>query len=270
MHRLVGQLRKRNIVILATLHATANKGFDDLVVGLKAANAVIVHRSEERDRLIAAGLEQVAIQRQGIYVPENLVRHEPGEVPGPFTIACFGFFLPPKGIYELLAAFETAAFVNPALRLKLLNALYDTPESQMYASECVRFILQHGLTDRVLMCTEFLDQDTILRELAASDLIVLPYTASTESSSAAIRLPLASLTPVLCSDLQIFREFDGIVHTYPAEDVVALANSIIGLSLDATSLRRFETNQREYVNQLSWTKVAAQFESIVEDCLRRR
>ncbi|MGH9663382.1 MAG: hypothetical protein ACRD9L_03035, partial [Bryobacteraceae bacterium] len=182
---------------------------------------------------------------------------------------CFGFFLPPKGIFELLEAFEAAAFVNPALRLKLLNSLYDVRDSQRYVSECMRFIVQHRLAERVVMCTDFLDQDTILKDLAASDLIVLPYTWSTESSSAAIRLPLASLTPVLCSDLDIFKEFAGTVHSYPADDVVALANRIVELSLDGALLRRFETEQRQYVNDLSWTNVAAQFQSVVEGCLRR-
>ena len=159
------------------------------------------------------GLTHVHLQRQGIYVPKHLQRVTPaGSDESVFTVACFGFFLPPKGIYELLQAFSAAAFVNPSLRLKLINSLYDIPESHTYAAECIRFLRHRGLSDRVMISTGFLDQDTIVRELADSDLVVLPYTHSTESSSAAIRLPLASLTPVLCSDLHLFREFTGIVH----------------------------------------------------------
>lgn len=269
MQRLARRLRSQDITVLATLHSSVAQRFDELVQALKSADLVIVHRTEERDKLAAAGLERIMIQRQGIYVPEDLESRSHQTMPGAFIVSCFGFFLPPKGIYELLEAFESAAFVNPALRLKLINALYDLPESHRYASECMRFILQHGLADRVVMCTEFLDHDTILRELAASDLIVLPYTWSTESSSAAIRLPLASLTPVLCSDLDIFKEFAGTVHSYPADDVVALANRIVELSMDPPQLHRFEARQREFVSELSWSKVAAQFQSVVEDCLRR-
>jgi len=181
-------------------------------------------------------------------------------------LACFGFFLPPKGIYELLQAFSAAALVNPGLRLKLINSLYDQPESYTYAAECIRFVRSRGLSDRVMVSTGFLDQDSIVRELADSDLIVLPYLHSTESSSAAIRLPLTSLTPVLCSDLPLFREFTGIVHQYPAGDTVALANRLLELSADTELLRRFETKQRQYVDELAWSNVARDFEAIIDSC----
>ena len=172
---LMRRLKEREIAVSATLHATANERLDELLGVLKSAEAVIVHRPDERDKLAAAGLDRVNLQRQGIYIPKDLERSGRSSISGTFVVSCFGFFLPHKGIYELLQAFESASVVNPALRLKLLNALYDSPESHAYASECVRFIRQHGLTDRVVICTEFLNHDTILRELADSDLIVLPY-----------------------------------------------------------------------------------------------
>lgn len=270
LQRVARALKELGIPVFVTLHGSTSERFSEFVESLKSVDVAIVHRPEQRDRLVAAGLEQVVIQRHGNYVPKNLDRRPPGATPGVFVVSCFGFFLPPKGIYELLEAFESAAFVNPALRLKLINSLYDVPESRQYASECMRFILRHELADRVVICTEFLEDDTIVRELAASDLVVLPYTRSTESASGAIRLPLASLTPVLCSDLHVFREFAGFVHSYTAEDVVALANRIVELSMDSALLRRFEAEQREFVNETSWNNVAAQFQSIIEGRVQGR
>ncbi len=264
---LMRRLRKKGIPTAVTLHATANERYGRLVSVLENAQAVVVHRAEERERLLASGLGRVCVQRQGIYVAEELQRAAPaGSEDGVFTVACFGFFLPPKGIYELLEAFSAACFVNPSLRLKLINSLYDIPESHAYASECVRLLRNRGLTDRVLLSTGFLEQDEIVRELADSDLVVLPYTHSTESSSAAIRLPLASLTPVLCSDLQLFREFAGMVHLYPAGDTVALANRLIELSTDLKLLRSFEGRQRRYVDELNWSHVARDFEAVMDSC----
>jgi glycosyltransferase involved in cell wall biosynthesis len=264
---LVRQLRRKGIPVVVTLHGTASERYSRLIAILKDAQAVIVHREEERDQLLASGLAHAYLQRQGIYVPKDLQRVTPPDSDaGIFTVACFGFFLPPKGIYELLQAFSAAAFVNPALRLKLINSLYDLPESHAYASECIRFLRNRGLSDRVMISTGFLDQDIILRELADSDLVVLPYMRSTESSSAAIRLPLASLTPVLCSDLRLFREFTGIVHHYPAQDTVALANRLLELSLDTRLLRTFEAGQRRYVDELAWSNVARDFEKVIDSC----
>jgi glycosyltransferase involved in cell wall biosynthesis len=264
---LIRRLDRKGIPVAVTLHATASEKYGRLTEILRDARAVIVHRTDERDQLRASGLAHTHLQRQGIYVPKHLQRATPaGSDESVFTVACFGFFLPPKGIYELLQAFSAAAFVNPGLRLKLINSLYDTPESHAYAGECIRFLRHRGLSDRVTISTGFLDQDTIVRELADSDLVVLPYTRSTESSSAAIRLPLASLTPVLCSDLNLFREFSGIVHYYPAQDTVALANRLLELSTDTKLLRMFEARQRQYVDELAWSKVARDFEAVIESC----
>src|SRR5579872_69752 len=267
MDGLIRRFRSRGISTIVTLHATANDNHNRLISILKHAQAVIVHRMEERDRLLASGLTSVHLQRQGIYAPKHLQRIKPpGADENVFTVSCFGFFLPPKGIYELLQAFSAAAFVNPILHLKLINSLYDLPASHAYASECIHFIQREGLTDRVLLSTGFLDQDMILRELADSDLVVLPYTYSTESSSAAIRLPLASLTPVLCSDLELFQEFAGIVHFYPAQDTVALSNRLLELSMNLKLLRKFEARQRHYVNELAWNNVARDFQEVLASC----
>jgi hypothetical protein len=104
--RIIRRLRPRGISVAVTLHATANEKYTRLVAILKDAGAVIVHRTEERDRLVASRLANIHLQRQGIYVPKNLQRVTPaGSDKNLFTVACFGFFLPPKGIYELLQAF---------------------------------------------------------------------------------------------------------------------------------------------------------------------
>jgi glycosyltransferase involved in cell wall biosynthesis len=268
---LIRRLKREKIAVIATLHATMNERYEHLASELVQADAVIVHRPADRDRLLDSGVSRVQLLPQGIYVPDKPDRQRPsGGTATCFTVACFGFFLPAKGIYELLQAFAAAVRVNGALRLKLVNSLYPAPESPAYAAECMRFLRRQRLADRVLISTAFLDQETIIAELTESDLVVLPYTYSTESSSAAIRLPLASLTPVLCSDLQIFREFEGIVHFYPAQNSVALANRLLELSSDANLLRMFGDRQREYVDRLSWRAVAASFQEVISSCVPAR
>jgi glycosyltransferase involved in cell wall biosynthesis len=210
------------------------------------------------------------MQRQGIYVPRERVprRSLPGSRPLAFTVACFGFFLPPKGIRELLQALEAAVQVNPVLRLKLVNSLYPGAASATYAASCMRLAEERGLAHRTEICTDFLEEDDILKELSNTDLIVLPYTMSTESSSAAIRLPLASGTPILCSDLPIFDEFREVVHRYPAQDVAALARRLCELSADPVELRRFTARQQELVDELSWQAVAQRFQALAAACRR--
>jgi glycosyltransferase involved in cell wall biosynthesis len=212
-----------------------------------------------------AGVQNTVIQRQGILSPiDSKAPRNTLAVYEPFIVACFGFFLPPKGIHELLQAFELASGTNGRLRLKLLNALYPNDESRAYAAACMQFLEAAGLADRVEIWTEFLPEEEILDELSTADLIVLPYTHSTESSSAAIRLPLASLAPVLCSDLAIFDEFQNVVHRYPAGDTIALANKILKLGEDREQRLKFEVNQRKHVENLSWRNIGKDFLNLAQ------
>ena len=259
---IIETLKAAGIVVFVTMHSTQHPdNFPRMIAALSKADLCIVHREEDVERLMQAGVQNTVVQRQGILGPID-AREKSQKLQAAhdlFVIACFGFFLPPKGIYELLQAFELAARVNDRLRLKLLNALYPLEESNAYAAACMRFIEDAGLADKVEIWTEFLPEEEILSELSAADLIVLPYTNSTESSSAAIRLPLASLTPILCSDLPIFDEFQEVVHRYPASDTIALANRMLELSEDYQELVKFEAKQREYVEELSWRRVARHF-----------
>ena len=99
---------------------------------------------------------------------------------------------------------------------------------------------------------------------------MLPYTTSTQSSSAAIRLPLASGTPILCSDLPLFDEFENVVHRYAAYDVAALANRLCTLSMDPGELLRFSERQQALVEELSWKRVAKRFQALAASCRRPR
>ena len=101
------------------------------------------------------------------------------------------------------------------LRLKLLNSLYAIEASTEYAHQCMRLIGEKHLRGDVHVSTAFLDHEETLRELGDSDLVVLPYLYSTESSSAAGAFAVASLRPVLCSDLPLFDELADVIHRFP-------------------------------------------------------
>jgi glycosyltransferase involved in cell wall biosynthesis len=256
---LVEAFKTAGIAVFVTMHSTQHPNFDRMASALSKADLCIVHREADLERLMLAGVQNTVIQRQGILNPLDIAERRELGLYDPFVVACFGFFLPPKGIYNLLQAFELANRVNGRLRLKLLNALYPNHESATYATVCQQFIEKAGIGDRLEIWTEFLPEERILEELSTVDLIVLPYTHSTESSSAAIRLPLASLTPILCSDLAIFDEFQEVVHRYPASDTIALANKMLALSSDREELLKFGSKQRERVEEFSWRRVGRDF-----------
>ena len=159
---LIEELKTAGIAVFVTLHSTQHPNFDRMAASLASADLCIVHREADLNRLMLAGVQNTVIQRQGILNPLDAVERRLPGLYDPFLVACFGFFLPPKGIYELLQAFELASRANGRLRLKLLNALYPNHESNAYAAACLRFIEDAGLGDRVEIWTEFLPEEKIL------------------------------------------------------------------------------------------------------------
>jgi glycosyltransferase involved in cell wall biosynthesis len=256
---LVDRLRDAGIVTAVTMHAVRHANFSQLKAALRHAEICICHRPADVEAMRALGVQNVLLRQQGIVTPAAA----PARCRLHFVISCFGFFLRPKGIHQLIQAFALAQAVQPLLRLKLLNALYPAPESAAYASECLRLIQEKGLGGEVEVSTGFLPHEETLRALADSDLVVLPYLYSTESSSAAGAFALASLTPVLCSDLPLFDELAGVLHRFPAGDVFALANRILQLEQDREELQRHRKAQEARVQELAWPAVARDFAELI-------
>ena len=263
---LIEHLQGAGITTAITMHAVQHANFPRLKSALRSVAFCICHRQADVEAVRGLGVKEVFLRKQGI-VPLRLNEAgSPTLVTRPrlhFVVSCFGFFLPPKGIYQLIQAFALAKSVQPLLRLKLLNSLYPAPESVAYARQCMNLIQEKGLGGDVEVSTAFLPHPETLRALAESDLIVLPYLYSTESSSAAGAFAIASLTPVLCSDLPLFDELAEVLHRFPAGDVCALANKILDLAADPAELNRPRRAQEELVRKLAWPAIARDFAELI-------
>jgi glycosyltransferase involved in cell wall biosynthesis len=265
---LIERLHQSQITVVLTMHSIMCPTFEQFKPVFDAVDVLICHRQADADAVRRVAAANVVLQRQGIVasrIGEGTEPDHESSVALHFVISCFGFFLPPKGIDQLIQAFALAKAVQPMLRLKLVNSLYPMAASTDYAHQCIGLIEEKGLQGDIQVCTAFLDHEQTLRELAGSDLVVLPYKYSTESSSAAGAFAVASLKPVLCSDLPLFDELSGVVHRFPAGDVFALANRILQLVADRKELNRYRAAQEQFVRERAWPVIARQFANTVAE-----
>ncbi|MBX5494848.1 MAG: glycosyltransferase [Bryobacteraceae bacterium] len=268
LRHVISALAGHGIPSVVTLHSVTNPRFLDYADAFRMAAACFVHRVSDVDRLKAAGVKNVYHIDQGIPAVSASVRHRPSASnSSTTTIASFGFILPPKGVYELIQAFRLVSRLNPNLRLKLFNALYPIPDSAEYASLCRELIDQLGLGSKVDLYPAFLEDREVIEELAKTDLIVLPYTYSSESASAAIRIPMASATPILCSDLSIFDEFHSVVHRFRAGDVFDLSRKLLLLTQDPVLRNRYRAQQEQILDRLGWPRVGRRILSLMKEAL---
>jgi glycosyltransferase involved in cell wall biosynthesis len=220
----------RTLVVM--LHSTRDPAHDtskrlqDLAEELALCDRLLVHSIADLNRLKALGLvDNVALFPHGVLEtaqPEarpELRRDEP-------IIASYGFFLPDKGLPELIEAFAVLRERGFKGRLRMVNAQFPAPISASLILEARRLIQARGLQGHVELHTDFLSDEQSLALLAPARLVVYPYQATAESASGAVRYGLASRLPVVTSPLPIFDDVRDAVFQLPGTSPQDIAQGI--------------------------------------------
>ncbi|MGD9881057.1 glycosyltransferase [Reyranella sp.] len=205
---------------------------------LATVQRILVHCDADVERLrtfgLSANVEMLAHGFPDIVAHDGKsVRARLGIPQDSFVIGTYGFMLPAKGIDTLIEAFSMLRPVRPDARLLLANAMYPHPISQDCLATCERVAMDRGVRDHVVLETRFLSDDESAELLSASDVVVFPYRSGMDSSSAAVRVGLASGRPVLCTPASIFSDVAAIVHFFDgfaAEDISRGLQPLLGRS----------------------------------------
>src|SRR5262245_17833192 len=220
------------VVMHATIDAveTPHKRLQTLSEALKRCDRLLVHSAGDLNRLKAMGiLNNVALFPHGlidwpISCPSQHASH--------FTIASYGFFLPHKGLLQLIDAVKLLVTSGRDIRLKMVNAEYPVVDSKLLIEEAKRKVAFWGLTDRVEFISDFLADHESLAKLSESDLIVFPHQSTGESSSAAVRYGLATGRPVAVTPLPIFDDVCPAVFYLPGQTPAEIAQGVEKLISD--------------------------------------
>jgi glycosyltransferase involved in cell wall biosynthesis len=229
-----------------------------LIGALGPVARIIVHTVEDLNRLKTLGLvENTAKMPQGAIEGA----HEPATARGAAraaVIGCYGFFLPDKGIPQLIAA---VAALKPMrdIRLRLVNADYGMPDSALEIARCRAAVEAAGLGDSVEFHTEFLEDAESIRLLGDCDLVVLPYQSSKEGSSAALRMALSSGAAVAVTPLSLFAEAGEAVYRFHGIDSAEIAAGIQYLLDRPRALQELREEARLWLAPRRWPQIAARF-----------
>jgi len=257
--RLLRLARERDVPVAVTMHATQGLRIDaDLASELAAVERIYVHRGSDAAWLAGHSIENpVRVIPQGVpRLPErsaDWVKNGIG-LGGKFVVGHFGFLRPHKGVLELIEAFEVLARSSPSTHLLLLCSEYPSTDSHDYRRRCEKKIADSPVSARIHASFDHLSLDAAGFLLQACDLLVFPYHPSKESASAAVRLAIASMRPIVVSDSGIFEELHGVAEVAPSLEPEALAATIASLAsgpLRAAAERR----TRRFAARLDWARV---------------
>jgi glycosyltransferase involved in cell wall biosynthesis len=219
---IVKALHEGNISVSIQLHSTSdppehilNKKLKSLVSTFNSCENIFVLTEVDVGRLEKLGvMNNVTLLPLGVHCPKATeVTYEKSG--GDFLIASYGFFLPHKGIHELIRAFAKLKVEVPSVKLLLVNAEYPIPESRLLVEQAYDLISALGINNSVTLVTEYLSDEESVGYLSKADLIVYPYQHTTEPASAAVRLGIACGVPVAVTPINIFKDVQNMVHLLP-------------------------------------------------------
>lgn len=262
---LIIKLKKNGVIVTITLHSTKtpeeSKDLRHLLEPFKYVDRIMVHTVNDLNRLKNIGLvNNVQLFNHGV------IDIEPNKNIGSdlddfICISSYGFALPHKGIEELIEAYFKITKIKKNTKLVLINAEHQDPVSKTFIDKIKNKISDLGIEDKVFMNTNYLSDEDSLGYLQKSDVIVMAYQNTGESSSAAVRTAISSGAPVLVTPLSIFNDVHGAVHYLDGCDVNAIKNGIIDL-LENKSDFDFESVNK-WRNEHSYKLISKKFFNIL-------
>jgi len=285
--RQLGSLIRREAErrsVIVTLHRTEDLSTADLdlriadiAAELALADRVIVHQHDDAERLNALGVQRTEIIPIGarqfavVPVPSARQRLELKVPPDMSVIATYGFLLPHKGTLELIQAIGLMRQRGMQVALLAVCALHTDPLSSAYEAVCLAEIERLDLGESVRMVTDFLAPEVAHLLLSTADVVALPYHASAESSSAALRFVLPVGRAVLASDIGIFADAsDCLVLVEAPPTPEDLADVLSRLVNDPRALDEYAAKSLHLAHESSLDRSTAEHTKVYRDVLAER
>ncbi len=268
--RLLADPRVDDRTVSVTLHNTRHLWMIDpadqqaVLAALAPLARVIVHGADDLDRFRTEGFENVVMIPQGAPSPPPVAAAYVARDPaGRAVIGTYGFLLPQKGFFGLLDAFRLIRDRRPEARLRMVTALYDASSAPLAAALGAHADAL-GIAASVDWHTSFLPHDESMTLLTGCDVIVMPYEATLEASSAALRTTLSSLRPVAVTPIEIFREAADAVATLSGGGKEAIRDGVEALLDDPGRCEALVERQLRWLQGRNWDRISRRTFSMLD------
>jgi O-antigen biosynthesis alpha-1,2-mannosyltransferase len=238
------------IKVVVMVHSMGNTLVDQSEI-LGMCDLVTVQNKPDLERVKHISPDcRVEIFPCGIYMT-NLPLHQP-DWDNPL-LGSYGFFLPNKGLIELIIATAILRNNNFNFRLRMVNAAHPSAigcEMIRLAQETIEKL---SITDSVELHTEFLPEIEGLKLLSGCELIVNPYQQTAEPISGSVRSCLASGRPVVVTPNKIFDDIGDIVFRLSGFSIDSIAQGILDICME---LKVGSPRSKQIItNAYNWSKV---------------
>lgn len=242
---------------------------DVLVVMSRVAQNILVDRygvPEEKIALIYHGVPDVS-------PAESEADKRRLGFEGRFVVLTFGLLSENKGIETVIEALPPVVAKRPDLLYVILGATH--PEVKKRAGERYREALQQrvkelALQDNVRFIDQFVELDTLLTYISASDLYITPYLHREQVVSGTLSYALAAGKAIISTPYWYAEELlaDGRGVLVPFRDPQALSQAILSLIDDPVRMDAVRRAAYDFGRQMLWPEVgkayAALFDRVIQ------
>ena len=237
---------------------------------LSRAARVLVHTGLDIELLRDLGVINTVLLPHGASAGRRPVVPRTTNADQAPVIGTTGFILPHKGLQHLIRATALLRRHWPAIRLRLVTARYPDPISDAVREACEELIAELDLQRNVDWHTDFEPNDAVMERLASCDLLVMPYEATLESCSGAVRQAIASGVPTLVSDLSLFDDLGRAVERMVANAPDAIAGHISSLLQNPSERSRIQGRAQAWLEAHSWATTAERVQGLLEGVVEQR
>ncbi len=266
---------EQGYTIIIIMHATTDatitphKKLSMLIPELSQTTRLLVHSPNDLNRLKSYGLvENVALFPHGILDFDASITTNNDS----FTLASYGFFLPHKGLLELIESVYILVSRGLNIKFKMINSQYPVPQSTELILKAKEKIVEYRLSEQVELITEFLSDQESLEHLASSDLILFAYQNTGESASGAVRYGLAANRPVAVTPLKIFDDVSDIVFRFsgcsPQEMADSIAHIIEELQNETQKSKKIQEDAQRWRDTHKYSLLGERLSNIIRASMK--
>lgn len=261
-------IEKQGVTVVLELHSTLPLVREARLSPKSAAcleqlSLVIVHSIGDVNNMLTIGnTSNVMCLPLGIGVQKvdpqlNITRASLGIADDDLVLGCFGFLWGHKGVDNVIKSMANIA--RKTGRKTRLLAVTATPDanSQKVYEQYQALATSLGVSEDIIWYTDFLPIEKSLAILSLADFQIFAYSHTTESTSAAVTIGLATEKPVLVSPESIFSDLSECTLTLASHEANAIEDGILELVASEAKVAKLVQTQKNWLHERSWPKVSS-------------
>lgn len=261
-------IEKQGVTVVVELHSTLPL-VREARLSPKSANCleqlslVVVHSIGDVSNMLAIGNTNnvmclpLGIGVQKVNPQPDITRASLGIADDDLVLGCFGFLWGHKGVDNVIKSMvNIARKTNRKVRLLAVTATPDANSHKVY-EQYQALATSLGIAEDIIWYTDFLPIEKSLKLLSLADFQIFSYSHTTESTSAAVTIGLATEKPVLVSPESIFSDLSECTFKLASHEASAIENGILELIASEAKVAELVQAQKNWLQERSWTKVSS-------------